>query len=263
MPYATVTNTVDCNPPHLSFASSAPKLACSDTGSTNLLVRQSDASAVIIDSHLQPISVTLPNGSTISSSCSGTLLFPNLPYPIKAYIFPDRVLHTSLLSVSELCNVGCLATFTNTTFHVTYNNSTVLHGVKATTDTLWTAQLPTHVAAVSTHVASSHAARLTADAQFVLFVHASLGSSVYSTFLRAIRAGYLSSWPRLTTSIVLAHPPHTIATAKGHLNQLRQGLDSTKTNSVSSTIDEDDSPELPLIMRTSNWSASHTLSAPI
>ena len=138
MPYATVTNTVDCNPPHLSFASSAPKLACSDTGSTNLLVRQSDASAVIIDSHLQPISVTLPNGSTISSSCSGTLLFPNLPYPIKAYIFPDRVLHTSLLSVSELCNVGCLATFTNTTFHVTYNNSTVLHGVKATTDTLWT-----------------------------------------------------------------------------------------------------------------------------
>ena len=83
-------------------------------------------------------------------------------------------------------------------------------------------------------------------------MHASLGSPVYSTFLRAIRAGYLSSWPRLTTSIVLAHPPHTIATAKGHLNQLRQGLDSTKTNSVSSTIDEDDSPELPLTAESAN-----------
>ena len=252
MPDATVTNTVDCNPPHLSFAFSAPKLACSDTGSTNLLVRQSDASAVIIDPHLQPISVTLPNGSTISSSVSGTLLFPNLPYPIYAYIFPDKVLHTSLLSVSDLCNVGCLATFTDTQFHVTYNNSTVLHGIKATSDTLWTAQLPTQSAAASTHTTSSHAARLTADAEFVLFVHASLGSPVYSTFLRVIRAGYLSSWPRLTTNIVLAHPPHTIATAKCHLNQLRQGLDSTKTDAVCPTTDNDDSPELPLTAESAN-----------
>ena len=83
-------------------------------------------------------------------------------------------------------------------------------------------------------------------------MHASLGSPVYSTFLRAIRAGYLSSWLRLTTSIVLAHPPHTIATAKGYLNQLRQGLGSNKTNSVSSTIDEDNSPELPLTAESAN-----------
>lgn len=140
MPDATVTNTVDCNPPHLSFAFSAPKLACSDTGSTNLLVRQSDASAVIIDPHLQPISVTLPNGSTISSSFSGTLLFPNLPYPINAYIFPDKVLHTSLLSVSELCNVGCLATFTDTLQQLnspTRHQSNVRHTMDGpTTDTI-------------------------------------------------------------------------------------------------------------------------------
>ena len=194
MPTSTVTNTVDCNPIHLYFASSAPKLACSDTGSTNLLVRQSDASAVIIDPHLQPTSVTLPNGSTISSSFSGTWLFPNLPYSVKAYNFPDEVLHTSLLNVSELCNVGCLATLTDTQFHVTYNNSTVLRGVKAASDTLWTAQLPTNSATTSAHANSVHtAARLNADAEFVLFVYASLGSPVYSTLLRAIRAGYLSS----------------------------------------------------------------------
>ena len=85
-----------------------------------------------------------------------------------------------------------------------------------------------------------------------LSLYASPGSPVYSTFLRAIRAGYLSSWPRLTTSIVLAHSPHAIATDKGHLNQLRQVLDSTKTKSVSSTIDEDDSLELPLIAESAN-----------
>ena len=248
----TVTNTVDNNTPHLSFASIAPKLACSDTGSTNLLIRQSDSSAVIIDPHLQAISVTLPNRSTISSSYSGLLYFDNLPHPIKAYIFPDHILHTSLLNVSELCNVGCLATFTDTCFQITYKNSTVIQGTKAVTDTLWTAQLPTQSTIISQPDISSHSARLTADVDFVLFVHVSLGSPVYSTFLRAIRAGYLSSWPRLTTAIVLANPPHTIATAKGHLNQLRQGLDSTKTRSDSPTSDEDDIPQLPLTAESAN-----------
>ena len=248
----TVTNTLNCNTPHLSFATIAPKLACSDTGSTNLLIRQSDSSAVIIDPYLQAISVTPPNGSIISSSCSGLLYFDNLPHPIKAYIFPDHILHTSLLSVSKLCNVGCLATFTDTHFQITYNNSIVIHGIKAATDTLWTAQLSTQSTIISQPDIFSHSARLTADADFVLFVHALLGSPIYSTFLRAIRAGYLSSWPRLTTAIVLAHPPHTIATAKGHLNQLRQGLDSTKTHSDSPSSDEDDIPQLPLTAESAN-----------
>lgn len=247
----TVTNTVDYNPTHLSFAT-APKLACSDTGSTNILVRQSDASAVIIDPHLPPISVTLPNGSTISSSFSGILYFNNLPHPIEAYIFPDQILHTSLLSVSELCNVGCLATFTDTHLQITYNNVMVIHGTKATTDTLWTAQLPTQSTIVSNPDISSSSARLTVDADFVLFVHALLGSPVYSTFLRAIRAGYLATWPRLTTAIVMAHPPHTLATAKGHLNQLRQGSDSTKTDATFPTPDEEDLPQLPLTAESAN-----------
>ena len=43
----------------------------------------------------------------------------------------------------------------------------------------------------------------------------------------ALRHGYFASFPRLTEMLVTAHPPHTIATAKGHLDQIRQGLDST------------------------------------
>ena len=44
---------------------------------------------------------------------------------------------------------------------------------------------------------------------------------------RAVRSGYLTSWPRLTTAIVLAHPPNTMATAKGHLNRRRNTPQST------------------------------------
>lgn len=188
------------------------------------------------------------------STYSGYLHFSNLPHPITAYIFPDSVLHTSLLSVSELCNVGCLATFTDTHFHVTYNDLIVIKGTKAPTDTLWTVQLPTRGDAMPSSNISSNSARLTDDAQFVLFAHASLGSPVYSTFIHAIRAGYLSSWPRLTTALALAHPPHTIATAKGHLNQKRQGVDSTKSILLPLPDEELETatPQLPLSAESAN-----------
>ena len=61
---------------------------------------------------------------------------------------------------------------------------------------------------------------------------------MYSTFIHAVRRGYLSPWPRLTSTIVSAHPPHTVATAKGHLNEHRQSLDST--HHLTSTNNTDD-----------------------
>jgi len=58
-------------------------------------------------------------------------------------------------------------------------------------------------------------------------MHASFGSPVISTFLRAIRMGYLSTIPRLTSALVSKHKPNPEATAKGHLDRRRQGIDST------------------------------------
>jgi hypothetical protein len=40
--------------------------------------------------------------------------------------------------------------------------------------------------------------------------------------MHAITMGWLSKYPRLTAGMVSANPPHSIATAKGHLNQTRQ-----------------------------------------
>ena len=131
-----VSNSAASPDSHVTFAQSSIKLACSDTGSTHLLIRQSDANGVIPAPHLQPISVTLPNGTCIYASTCGHIHFPNLPVPILAYIFPDSVLHTSLLSVSEVCNVGCIATFTATMFDIAYNALLVLRGSKLPTDKL-------------------------------------------------------------------------------------------------------------------------------
>lgn len=176
-----VSNSAVSLESHVTYAQSPIKLACSDTGSTNLLIRQSDTYGVIPAPHLQPISVILPNGTSIYASSCGHVHFPNFPVPILAYIFPDIILHTSLLSVSELCNAGYLATFTATMFQVTYNELLVLRGSKLPTDKLWSVQLPT--TNITTSTIQCNATRIHSDADFVSFVHASLGSPAYSTFI--------------------------------------------------------------------------------
>ena len=81
---------------------------------------------------------------------------------------------------------------------------------------------------------------------------------MYSTFIHAVPSGYLSTWPRLTAAIVNARPLLTIATAKGHLNRHRQGLDSTKQlplhdTAIDITDDNDTLPHMPV----SEASANH------
>ncbi len=69
---------------------------------------------------------------------------------------------------------------------------------------------------------------LPSDRKFVQFTYASFGSPAISTYRRAIRKGYLSTIPRLTSALFGKHTPNSVATAMGHLDRRRQGLDSTK-----------------------------------
>lgn len=186
----------------------------------------------------------MPNGTSIHSTRTVLLHLPPLPSPILIYVFSDHDLSSSLLSVSQLCNHGCHATFTNELFSITYGPVTLCSGPKSPSDTLWHVplsslhshhiplplSLPPTLPSPSVHSSASATTSLSSDKQFVQFVHAALGCPVLSTFLAATKAGYLSSWPRLSSALILAHPPFTLATAQGHLNQRRQGLDSTSNS---------------------------------
>ena len=185
--------------------------------------------------------MALPNGDTISSSSAGDLWLPHLPVPLTAHIFPDASLDTSLVSISELCNNGCIATFTNEDMHVTKDGLTVLHHRKDKSDHLWNVQLPSPTAATS----ASAILRSDTDASFATFIHTTLGSPALSTLLRAVRKGYLSSYPRLTATMVTSYLSLTAATARGHLDQHRQGLDSTSLDDHPDDSDEADHPPLP------------------
>ena len=68
---------------------------------------------------------------------------------------------------------------------------------------------------------------LPSDKKSIRFMSASFGSPVLSTLNRALRKAYLSSLPRFASALLCKHPPNSVATAMGHLDRRRQGLDST------------------------------------
>jgi hypothetical protein len=62
----------------------------------------------------------------------------------------------------------------------------------------------------------------------VQFLYAACGSPVPSTWITAINNGHFATWPGLTADLVRKHLPKSMATVKGHLNQKRKNLRSTK-----------------------------------
>ena len=187
---------------------SVPSSLCADTGSTHTLLRTSDAPYV--DLGEPTFHVLLPNGNTIESVGTCMLHIPNLPRAIFAHVFSDNLLNTSLLSIAQLCELGCIATFTSTTVTVTNDNLTVLCGTKIPTSNLWTIPLPKHIDLIPFSAATL---ALSTDADSVRFTHASLGSPSLSSLAKAVRSGYSHSYPRLLSTILSAHPPLSIATA--------------------------------------------------
>jgi hypothetical protein len=63
----------------------------------------------------------------------------------------------------------------------------------------------------------------------VTFSHAALFSPALSTLTTALAKGFLLPMPGLTLATLHKYLPKSVATIKGHLNQIRKNLRSTKT----------------------------------
>lgn len=217
-----------------------PTTAICDSGATETFIRYSDINILTnYTTTPRPISVHLPNGNSITSIGEGYLhIHPDLPH-IHVYIFKDSDLSQSLISIADICNTGCDVTFTATNVTITQitTKRIIYTAPKPRTDKLWGANLH-HLSAQPQHVPlnpilftkqhSSHAAiHHQINAEFVAYTSASLGNPPTSTLIRALQRGYLRSLPRLTHQMVTENPPTSMATAKGHLDLHRTGVQST------------------------------------
>ena len=205
-----------------------PHLACADTGSSKILIRESDAATahISVTNTLHPLHVQFPDGVIAQSTGTANIALPATSTTLAAHVFPDNVLTQSLFGILDITNQGYDVTFKTSGVGIYDDQGVEIHfQPKLPADTSWT--LPIVPAVDSTIDHANAVIPLPSDSDFVKFMHASFGSPSVSTFLRALRLQWLDTIPRLTSALVSANRPNSIATALGHLDQSRQGYDST------------------------------------
>ena len=172
--------------------------------------------------------VTLPNLSTIQATKKGNInLHPSLsPEATTAHVFEDLT-NTSLLSIGQLCDDDCTAIFDKCAMRIVKNGMTIVQGTRNVNDGLWDVSLPVQPTA-PTSVANAIIKKSATHAELADYLYACCGSPPLRTFLRAIKNGNLITWPGIRDIDFNKHLTKSIATAKGHLNQERKNLQSTK-----------------------------------
>jgi len=183
--------------------------------------------------------VTLPDGSIICSTHTALLNIPSLAIDSRrCHVFPALNATGSLLSIGKLCDSGCTAVYDKTTVTIQRDGIVILRGHRDPTSRLWMIDINSGssgsalAAAAMTHGGGDSAAAT------VAFLHAALGSPATSTLIAAIEKGFISL-PALTAESVRRNRPTSLATAKGHLDQTRQGQRSTSTNMNNIFFDEE------------------------
>ena len=201
----------------------SPPLLKADTGASATFIKPTHAN------YLQDLSTTvngprvhLPNNTVLRPSHSGILSLNDSPR-IHTYVLPEMT-NESLLSVGQLCDQGCQAVFTKNNLYVLHNNKLVIKGTRNTKDGLW--DVPFNQS--ENYSLNFIIKRNQPKYELAQFLHACAFSPALDTFQKAINNGNFISWPGIREINFKKILGNTPAIAKGHLDQERQGLQSTK-----------------------------------
>ena len=86
---------------------------------------------------INPVTVTMPNGTRVASTHECELDIPLLPQAARfGHILPSLAQH-SLISVVKLCNAGCEVQFRNISCEVRHRGRVIMAGTKCQRTGLW------------------------------------------------------------------------------------------------------------------------------
>jgi hypothetical protein len=139
----------------------------------------------------------------------------------KAFVLDDLRTGT-LVSLAQLCDDDCLAVFSKFDVKIVKNQEIIITGTR-TPNGLWS--IPLHA---PTHQANGILRLDKTKQELAMYYHATLGSPVPSTLLRAIRRGHLTTFPQLTTNLITKHLPKSLSTVFGHQDQEAKNIRSTR-----------------------------------
>jgi hypothetical protein len=199
----------------------------------------------------EPITITIPDGSTMTSTHEGHLDIPALPpAATHTHIVPELNTH-SLISLGQLCDAGCTATVDKDEINVSYNNNVVLTGHRSNETTLWHLKYKpesTNQTSVLPYYASATLGTNTTK-NIIAFFHAAMFSPTLDTLHKALKLGYITNIPGVSAAALKKYPPFSAATIKGHLDQTRKNIRSTK---VMATDDETNEELFPIQLTTND-----------
>jgi hypothetical protein len=192
----------------------------------------------------------LPDSTNMPVTQAGQLpLHSSLSKTATAAHILDGMTKSSLISIGQLCDDDCVAVLGKRKLQVFKRKACVLSGTRNKIDGLWDIALPIS----STASTSRPKAPLQLNAiirkdisktNLAQHLHGCLGSSVVSTWKLAIANGNFITWPGID-----AHLRKNIASAKGHMDQERKNLQSTRIKLATDTIEienDDDDAFFPI-----------------
>ena len=194
-----------------------------DSGATGHYIRPAEKHALINIQQEPGPQVLLPDGTSLNATFSGNLPIPGLsPIATKGHVF-NNLSSASLLSVGRLCDDDCEVLFTKNLVHATKHGNLILEGTRNKQDGLWDINLKQSI-----HKANIVIQKHTKTSELIEFYQGCLFSPTKSTLLHAAKQGNFIAWRGLTPQNIQKYYKPTIFTAKGHLNQERKNLQSTK-----------------------------------
>jgi hypothetical protein len=193
-----------------------------------------------------PLTVRIPNGTTIESSHTADLDIPKLNAAASKAHFLPGMAHHSLLSVGQLCDEGYIVTFKQDTVTICNSESSkLLSGPRDVNTGLWRINLKQTNNHMPDPIANN-VYELSNTAALVHYLHKALFSPTKSAMLQAIKDRHLIAWPGLTEDAINKHLKLMPATAMVHMNQRRQNIRSTSK----APIEKQQSPDTDLGTKT-------------
>ena len=203
--------------------------------------------------------VGMANGQPVQASQRALLPMSNLRQGAReGDILPG--LHNSLVSVSKFADEGYVtifepgdkgvAVYDANDVKIELTGDAVVRGWRDPASGLWRVPLtndpaPNDANSVllredAVKEAALNLFDLPSVERSIRYLHACLGFPTKATWLKAIRRGNFVGWPLVTVENVNAYFPECDETPKGHLNQQRQGVRSTKRKVKATDFEEVD-----------------------
>ena len=198
-----------------------------DTGASKSYIRPKDKN--ILHNRINVTkgpSVQIPNGTNMKTIEKGILpLHGILSDRAKTGNIIEGLNNASLLSIGQLCDDNCIAIFDKRYLHIFKNGQIVIKGIRNWTDGLWDVRVGDQKENVNMIIRRDKTKTDLAE-----YLHKCAFSPSLSTFQRAIRKGHFLTWPGINDINFEKYIKNLVPTAKGHLDQERTNLQSTKSN---------------------------------